>query len=254
METKTSSPFVITQLSLGLALKESATFAGFFAGPNLEAVRAIQQTANGEGEQLVYLWGGHGSGKTHLLQAACHQAGERAQGTAYLPMAQLEQLPVDVLEGLEALPLVCIDDVHLIAGREEWEFALFDLFNRVHDSGGHLVISACAKPADAGLRLPDLRSRFGWGVGFQLHELDDAGRLGALQLQAGRRGLELTGEVGLYLLRRYARDMSTLMGLLDQLDRASLAAQRRLTIPFIKSVLSAPPPENGRTASPPQTE
>lgn len=245
---------MIAQLSLSLALKETATFAGYFPGANLEAVRAVQQSAGGEGESLIYLWGGRGSGKTHLLQAACHQAGERSLGVAYLPMTEVRQLPVGVLEGLEALPLVCIDDVHLVAGDAEWEFALFDLFNRIRESGSHLVISAGAKSTDIGIRMPDLRSRLGWGLGFQLHDLDDAGKLAALRMQAGGRGLELSEEAGLYLLRRHARDMAALMELLDQLDRASLAAQRRLTIPFIKSVLSAPPLESAHTAAPPPTE
>lgn len=250
---KSGSPMP-AQLSLGLALRENATFAGFFPGENLEAVQALQQSASGEGEPLIYLWGGRGCGKTHLLQAACHHAGERAQAAAYLSMEQVGRLPVDVLEGLEGLPLVCIDDVHLVAGRREWEFALFDLFNRVRESGSHLVISACAKSADIGLQLPDLRSRLGWGVGFQLHALDDMGKVAVLRLQAGRRGLELAEEAGLYLLRRHARDMAGLMEILDRLDRASLAAQRRLTIPFIKTVLASRPPENAHTAFPPQTE
>lgn len=248
----TPSP-MLAQMSLGLALRENATFAGFFPGGNLEVVQALQQSARGEGEPLIYLWGGRGCGKTHLLQAACHQAGERARAAAYLAMEQVGQLPVDVLEGLEELPLVCIDDIHLVAGRSEWEFALFDLFNRIRESGTHLVIAARAKAADLGLQLPDLRSRLGWGIGFQLHDLDDTGKLAVLRLHAGKRGLELAEEVGLYLLRRCARDMAGLMELLDRLDQASLAAQRRLTIPFVKSVLSSLPPESAHTAVPPQT-
>ena len=85
--------------------------------------------------------------------------------------------------------------------------------------------------------MPDLRSRLGWGLIYQLKVLDDQQRLQALQLRARQRGCEMPYETGRYLMRRLPRNMAALFDLLDQLDEASLVAQRKLTVPFVKSVL-----------------
>jgi DnaA family protein len=115
--------------------------------------------------------------------------------------------------------------------------ALFSLYNRLRDAGACLVIAARVPPEQLGIELADLRSRLSWGLIFELKGLSDEQRLVALQHRARARGLELPQEVGQFLLRRYPRDMSTLFGLLEVLDRASLEAKHKLTLPFVKSVL-----------------
>jgi DnaA family protein len=146
-------------------------------------------------------------------------------------------LAPELLEGLEQQALIAIDDVQAIAGMPQWEEALFHLYNRVRDYGHRLVVSATVAPAGLTLTLPDLISRLGWGPVFQLATLSDADKRAALQMRARRRGLELGNEVAEYLLRRCPRDMDSLFSLLNQLDRASLVAQRRLTIPFVRELL-----------------
>ena len=86
--------------------------------------------------------------------------------------------------------------------------------------------------------MPDLASRLDWGRVVGLLPLDDADKLRALQLRAQLRGLSLSDDVGRYLLQHLARDMRSLCHALERLDRASLVAQRRLTLPFIKQVLA----------------
>jgi len=225
------------QLPLGLSLNDSATFENFVAGPNAAAFSAVHACAGGDEPSVLYLWGAPGAGRTHLLQAACHAAARRGAQVAYLPLEQVETFSVEVCEGMEAMSLVCVDDVERVAGRDDWEQALFNLFNRVRDGGGHLLFAAAASPRAAGLRLPDLISRLGAGPVFRLEELDDAGKCRALSLRARERGLELPEEAARFLLRHYPRDLQALLGLLERLDHASLAAQRRLTVPFIKETL-----------------
>jgi len=154
------------QLPLGLVLRDSARFAGFFSGPNTEAVRALQALAVGEGETLVYLFGVDGLGKTHLLQAACHAAGESGQTAAYLPLAELHGLSPDLFDGLERMQLVCVDDVQTIAGQPDWETGLFHLFNRLRDVGGRLLVAGLERADRIGLQLPDLVSA---GLGADLY-------------------------------------------------------------------------------------
>ena len=225
------------QLPLGLVLKDSATFAAFHPGMNEQVMSILRGCAAGEGEPYIYLWGGPDSGKTHLLQATCQETASRGATAAYIPLADMLQFPDAALDGLEHLTLVCLDDVQVIAGRGPWELAVFALFNRIRDGGARLVVAGRSPPADLGLRLPDLISRLGSGPVYALRALDDEAKLAALRLRAAGRGFELPEEVGRYLLRRCPREMEALFNLLDRLDRASLAAQRRLTIPFIKTVL-----------------
>jgi DnaA family protein len=227
------------QLPLGLALRDSARFDSFFPGQNREAVASLQAAARGAGESLVYIAAPAGLGKTHLLQAACHTAGECRHTAGYLPMGELRHAPAVVFEGLEQLELICLDDVDAIAGEALWEHALFDLFNRLRDAGRTLLVTASRKPDESGFRLPDLVSRLGWGVCYVLKPMAEADIIAALAYRARGRGLELPDETAQFLLRRFPRDLPTLFALFETLDFASLVEQRRLTIPFVKSVLDS---------------
>ncbi len=233
----------MTQLPLSIHLSESATFANFVVGENALVVAALQQACRREAqERFIYLWGGPGDGRSHLLQAACHEVArhQEGRGSLYLPLSEAAQLAPEMLEGMEQMGLVAIDDVEAIAGDSRWEEALFHLYNRMRDEGGGaLIVSASSPLSSSPLRLPDLKSRLAWGLVFQLRGLDDSGKLKALQQGAQGRGLDLPDEVGGYLLRHYRRDLADLLALLERLDQVSLAAQRRLTIPFVKEVIDA---------------
>jgi len=226
------------QLPLNIRLRDDTSFATCYAGVNAIAIHSLQAMAKGEGEQQVVLWGGSGMGKTHLLQAACHLAGEHGLSALYLPLTELRDYGLEILEGTEQLALICLDDVHLVAGNSDWELALFNLINRQRQSGGRLVMTSRENPRSLSIVLPDLVSRLQWGPVFQLRPLDDEAKIKALRLRAQRRGLDLPDEVGQYLLRQYPRDLGYLMDMLEELDLASLTAKRRLTIPFIRSVLN----------------
>jgi DnaA family protein len=149
----------------------------------------------------------------------------------------MDRLVPDVLDELEALALVCIDDIDAIAGDRSWETALFHLYNRIQTSGSRLLVTGHLAPADLPLELADLHSRIAWGWIFQLQLLSDDDKKQALKLRARTRGFELPDDVNDYLLRYFPRDIHGLFALLDRLDTASVVAQRRLTIPFVKSVL-----------------
>ena len=225
------------QLPLGLVLRDSARFNSYFPGHNLETVQGLQRSATGNGEPLVFVAGATGMGKTHLLQAACYEAAQSGRTTGYLPLQELLAYTTTVFDGLEQLDLICIDDVSAIAAQVDWECSLFDLFNRVRQCGGTLLIAGEKRPDQAGFQLPDLVSRLGWGVTYVLKPLADHDVIAALACRARARGLQLPEETAQYLLRRFPRDLATLVALYDTLDMASLIEQRRLTVPFVKSVL-----------------
>jgi DnaA family protein len=144
-------------------------------------------------------------------------------------------------EGLEAADLLALDDLDAIAGSREDEIALFDLHNRLRDAGRGLLYAAADAPDALGLGLPDLRSRLAQCARWALPVLDDAGRAELLRQRAAARGLDFEDAALEWLLRRASRDLGNLTAIFDRLDRASLAAQRRLTVPFLRQVLEADP-------------
>lgn len=227
------------QLPLGISLPDNTRFENFVAGPNAELVRALLDMASGPGDSSLYLWGHAGSGKTHLLQALCRKAGHQGLTCAFLPLDTSGVMATGVLQGMESVELICVDDIDAIAGDRDWEQALFDMFNRARASNSRLVMAGSGRPDSLGLGLPDLVSRIAWGPVYPVKALDDSGRLEVLQLRAKARGFDLPEDTGQYLLRRYPRDLPALCALLDRLDHASLVAQRRLTIPFVKSALES---------------
>lgn len=225
------------QLPLRFTWRQGISFANYFSASNEESVHALKQAAGGEGERSLFLWGSAGSGKSHLLQAACQVAADARRSVVYLPLAELVNYSCEVFEGLEQMALVCIDDLQYMAGRDDWEEALFHLYNRMRDAGSTLLVTATSSPAALAVQLPDLQSRLTWGPVFQLRELDDTQKIAALRLRATGRGFDLPEEVAQYLLRRSPRDMVSLFALLDRLDEASLVQQRRLTIPFVRGLI-----------------
>lgn len=222
------------QLPLAVKLRDSSVFGSFLAGRNEATVDILRSVRAGEPPTCVFLHGGPGTGKTHLLQAICAQMQSQA---VYLPLKDIAVMGPDMLAGCGEFAYVCIDDIGEIAGDAAWERALFGLHQILDDRQARLVVSGSAPPAASGIALADLRSRLGGGLVLTLQPLDEAEQIEALRLRAQIRGFELPVETAQYLLRRLPRDMSSLCAFLDQLDEASLAAQRRLTVPFVREVM-----------------
>lgn len=225
------------QLTLGLGLKDEATFENFYPGSNQEMVSVLKKMATGNGEKSIYICGSRGQGLSHLLQACCHQASRQRISSVYLPLGTLIADHPGVLEGFENLQLICIDDLHAVAGNKEWEEAIFYLFNRVYDAQGKIIFAANDLPKALNIKLPDLVSRLSWGMVYQLHPLSDDEKIATLKMRANARGINLSDDVARFIMTHCPRHMGTLFAALDALDKASLAAQRRLTIPFVKEVL-----------------
>lgn len=229
------------QLPLDLRLRDTSRFSGFHAGENRLACDAVEALSRRSpvAEQQILLQGPAGVGKTHLLQAACHQAFERGDPVVYLPLSEVAGAPPEsVLDGLERAPLVALDDLDAVVGRRDWDEALFGLLNRLRDVGCRILLAASSAPDGLPTRLSDLTSRLTWGPVFRLQPPDDDGMKEILARRAELRGLELPEPVAEYLLRHYSRDLAALLELLDQLDLAALAEQRRLTIPFVRQQLA----------------
>jgi DnaA-homolog protein len=233
------------QLPLAMRLRERSVFESFVAGPNLEAVEHLRAIADGTaavaGAETFWLSGPAGVGKSHLLQAVCARAQRADRVVAYLPLAELRALGAETLEGWQHARLVALDDLSAVAGERDWEQRLFGMHREAQERGAVLIAAAIEPPLRLRFALPDLASRFAAATLLPLRALDEAQQREALRLRARARGLELPEETALYLQRRFPRDLPTLYQLLDTLDQAALQAQRRVTVPFIRSVLGTEP-------------
>ena len=224
------------QLALDLHLRDAYTFDNFVSGDNEFLLQLLKDIAVNKHERQVFVWGERYHGKSHLLQACCQLTSQVGHTASYLPLAQVINYSAEVLDGLENIDLVCIDDIDLVANQQSWQEAIFDLINRMREANRCLVFSAQLPPNELNLQLEDLRSRLTWGPVVQIKSLADGDKQKAIQLRAQSRGFELPDNVAGFMLNNYSRDLSGLFEKLEALDKASLIEQRRLTIPFVKSV------------------
>ncbi len=196
------------QLPLPLSAAAQPSLDNYVAGANAEALEGVRSLVRGRlKEAIVYLWGGPGSGRTHLLRAAA-----------------------------SANPaLVIADDVDALD--EGVQQALFSAINDARDGGPAVLAAGSAPPAGLGLR-EDLRTRLGWGLVYHLKPLSDADKAAHLRSEALRRGLAIPEEVVWYLLNHLPRDLASLHAVLDRLDRHSLARQRAVTLALVRDALS----------------
>lgn len=228
-----------TQYTLAVTLPDDETLQSFYGAKDSPAVQFIEQfLAPGKPQLPLYLFGASGSGKSHLLYAACVQAQEQGLTSQLLALDDFRQYSPRLFDGLEQLDLVCLDNIQAIAGDSHWQVALFDLYNRMVEQGKRLMIVADEAPLQLGMTLPDLVSRLQACTIFQLRLLSDDDKQKLLQQKARLRGIELPDEVARFLLNRQQREIRALVAILDKLDKASIVHQRKLTIPFVKDVLA----------------
>lgn len=224
---------VARQLLLNLRLKDTATFSNYQGG----AKKFLISQLSGSDDNLwfTYVWGEKGSGRSHLLQAACRKASDAGLRTAYFSFKTDDS--IEAIDDLSGLDLVCLDDIDIMAGSKNWEEALFHLINEIKDRGHLLIVSSRQAPATLPIRLKDLQSRLMTALPVQTTKLGDEEKLGVLKRRAENRGFTLSEEAGRFILHRSHRDLGHLMNALDDLDEQSIRHQKKLTIPFIKKIL-----------------
>lgn len=222
------------QLPLAVSLDPEATWEQWVSRT---VTREIEQAANDLIEipaATLYVWGGVGTGKSHLLQAVCQQASATA---IYLPLRSLlDYPPAALLEAIEATDLIAFDDIDCIDMSWDWQEALFYAYNRCQAESTSMLFSARLAPSALGSILPDLRSRLAASTVFQLPiwQLDDFESL--LVNRAAAHGLTLTPEATRYLATRLPRTGAAVAKAMSVIDQSSLAQKRSPTVPFLKTL------------------
>jgi len=213
------------------------SFDTFRLGQNAVACQILYQWLEHSSPfASFYVWGARGCGKTHLLQAACRRVSERGGLSAYLPLADLLALPVDVLEGLDNMDLVCLDDLQTIAGIDSWEHAIFNLYHLLSENNIPLLLAANVPPNQLNV-LADLMSRFNQGGVYQLETLSETDQNELLQSYAAELGLVLPDVVAHFLIKHHT-DLKAMIDGLEQLDGLASGKKRRLTLHFVKDALN----------------
>ena len=191
------------QLALKISPPPQPTLDNFVPGANAELLARLREFQEDKfKENILYLWGDAGSGKSHLLRAC-------------------------------AGPNV-VDDVEKLD--EPSQASLFNAINEARQSGGKVLAAGNAPPPLLPLR-DDLKSRLAWGLVYHVKPLTDEERATYLRAEAGRRGMRVPDEVIGYLLTHVRRDLPTLLAILDELDRTSLELKRPVTLPLVREAL-----------------
>ena len=232
---------MLSQLPLEFDFLEQATFTSYFEGHNKQLIYDLKKfiITDNLNELFIYLWGKVSSGKTHLLQAVCNYAVENNIRAIYIPLKNILSINMeyDFFADLEHIQLLCLDDIHLISNNLKLEERVFHLFNNLRAKNHKFIVSANIMPRKLAFTLLDLKSRMSWGGAYFIKDLTEAEKITALIMKASQIGLELKQSVAKFLLNRIDRSPGKLFATLKILDHASLAAKRKLTVPFVKEVL-----------------
>ena len=226
------------QIALDIGLASVASFSNFFAGSNEAALKHLEMWSKTRLPAPVptYIWGEPGSGKTHLLKAASEALHAQGARVGWMDASSLE--PPEFNESWSA---VVMDECHLYnTVQQQAAFSWFvNALSTADDGQARWVLCAGdLPPSDLALR-EDLRTRLGWGHVFELHALSELERRSVLRAEADARGVFLSDDAMDFMLRRFSRDLSSLMQLLDKLDSYALQTQRAITIPLIKAMLES---------------
>jgi len=223
----------VKQLPLPVEISQYMTFESFFVGQNSALIDALK----GEDQKLIWIAGESGNGKTHLLSSLCNQYDINNKRIQYLSMAEAKDYSPEIIEGLEGLDLIAIDDLDCVVGQYTWEEKLMHLYESILSSSSRLIVASKETPKGLSFKIPDLASRFSLGLLFRIDPLDDDELVFAIQYHANARGFELPDDSAKFIIKRTVRSVTSLMDILDILDYESLSNKRKLTIPFVKSVL-----------------
>lgn len=226
------------QLLPGFTVRNDADFDSFYAPGSLRLIKStLMQCVSREESDCIYLSGSGGSGKSHLLQAVCNAAASNGKQAIYLPMQELKAYPPEaVLEGMVDADFICLDDIDAISGLPGWQEAVFHLYNQRFALEKPVYFAAGQSARALDFQLPDLVSRLAACLAFQLPALNDEEKTALLQHLADLRGMRINDASAAYIIQRSGRSIHDLVSLLELLDRESLIANRRITVPFIKSL------------------
>ena len=227
------------------------TFANFVVGAsNKFAHAAAESVAAKPGEHYnpLFIYGGVGLGKTHLINAIGHHVIERSAGAKVgyfsaesfmneLITAIREKRMDDFKNRFRKLDVLILDDVQFLAGREQTQVEFFHTFNTLHESRRQIVLSSDKFPKDIPQLEARLRNRFEWGLIADIQAPDIETRVAILLKKAELEGLPLGHDVAMFLGEKFAANIRELEGSLTRLGALASFLHKPITVEFAREVL-----------------
>ncbi|MEM1243564.1 MAG: DnaA regulatory inactivator Hda [Pseudomonadota bacterium] len=226
------------QQTLDLRLSAQQTLENFFGKTNQKIAQAITSHIEQRKSTPIFIKAAEKLGKTHLLNAVMQQMKNSSNAAIYIACKDYLQMEPNVLDHLEQYDLILIDDIDAIARLTEWEQAFFHLFNRAIAKNRQLIFTARLPANLIDLQLVDLKSRLQAALLYTLEAISEVEKKELLVAKAQQRGLNISAEVFNYLLANHDRSLPGLIQSLERIDKAALIAKRRITVPFVKKILS----------------
>jgi len=246
------------------ALNPKYTFANFVVGAsNQFAHAASKAVASQPGDHYnpLFIYGGVGLGKTHLVNAIGHQIVERnpLARIAYLSSEAFMNELISSLrrdrmgqfkDRFRKVDVLILDDVQLLAGRERTQEEFFHTFNTLYDHRRQIVLTSDKVPKEIPELEERLRNRFEWGLIADIQAPDVETRVAIIEKKAEMEGIPLTGEVALFLGSELASNVRELEGSLTRLGAYASITRRPITVDFAREVLQAVLKRRAPTVSP----
>lgn len=234
-----------TQLVLPISKRKQTNLDNFISGENEQVLNHIRSILDGSSpyeqtsQRISVVTSNKSAGKTHLLIGACDYAEKVGLSSQYMDLELLKNMPPEILSTYCDKSLLCIDNLQMVEKSFEWQKAVFDVINQFIENDRHLLlIASTLAPENIEYSLPDLKTRLAWGINFSLFELNDLDKQHAISMHLASLGLVFSEDIVPFIFKRCTRDMSKIDKLVQTLDEASLQNKRKITIPFIKQILS----------------
>ena len=222
------------QIALPLSFDRQFSFGNFFSAQADFIISNLKSFVEAGEENFIILWGGHDSGKTHLLNATVQYARENTTALQLYDACQLRDLAPYCLGEISDGAILAIDNLESLCGRKDWETLFYDLINRCRQKKLRLLVGLDCKPQDLNCVLADFQSRLSWGLLLELQMADEADISEIIRQRALLLGHRLSNEVIAFLIRHFPRGLSSQLEILRKLDAVSLSAGKRITIPLIR--------------------
>jgi chromosomal replication initiator protein len=227
------------------------TFDNFIVGkPNELAYAAAQRVAQSEVVSFnpLFLYGGVGLGKTHLMHAVAWNIKKRnpKKNVVYLTAEKFMYQFIKALrfknimsfkEQFRSVDVLMIDDVQFIIGKDNTQEEFFHTFNTLIDKKRQIIISADKSPADLEGLEDRLKSRLGWGLVADIHPLTYELRLGIIQAKAEQKSMKLTTDVLEFLADKITNNVREMEGALNRLAVHASLQDSDITVDLVKDVL-----------------
>ena len=236
----------MTQLALALTLNEQMLFNNFIGKHNQEIIQTIGQLlpekkpAFNTNADITYVYGESGMGKTHLLQACCHQIINNDCTVVYIDCA-IDELNQETVQQMINHDWICLDNVHLAS--QQTQYALYSLYNQGQLTGLKLVVASCLMPKALNLSLVDLTTRLSRSTVFVLESLDYEQKQIILKQKMHSQGIVLSDDIYPYLIKNYSRNLKKLLLMLDKINKKAVLSHKRakgkngVNLTFVKTIL-----------------